>query len=233
MARGEAERVRLPQGATRLIKEVVLAALIGMVAIGNGGLNDVRETTLQAGATRLVRPAGENVSTVRPLRGVQLDDTARTWAHSYSIRPGRVEAVAGRAVASRTADGLEYAAAARGRPGSVVEPWRAIICAEGTPWPCFRQGYRDFGGNPEWEDRFVDVIDTCESRDYGWADTYELYISRAQFHPDSWATAVSATKLNDPADPYHVGGNVAVWSNATDPGGSGGWPGCWGEGVVP
>ena len=104
----------------------------------------------------------------------------------------------------------------------------AIICAD--PWACFRQGYRDFDGNPEWEDRFVDVIDTCESRDNEWDDTYPLYISRAQFHPDSWERVVDATGLSNSASPYHVGGNIAWWSNTIDPSGSAGWGGLNGEG---
>ena len=52
------------------------------------------------------------------------------------MRPGRVEEVADSEVATRTANGLGYAAAQGGRLGGVVESWRAIICAEGTPWPC-------------------------------------------------------------------------------------------------
>ncbi|KKK80217.1 hypothetical protein LCGC14_2825680, partial [marine sediment metagenome] len=80
-----------------------------------------------------------------------------------------------------------------GRDGSFRVGAPAIICAD--PWDCFRQGYRDFGGNPEWEDRFVDVIESCESEGHSWADTYPLYISRAQFHPESWRRAVGATQL--------------------------------------
>lgn len=101
----------------------------------------------------------------------------------------------------------------------------------------FRQGYRDFGGNPAWEEHFVtDVILGCENSTYGWVWHPEAshYITVAQFHPASWATAARATELDDPNDPYHVGAAVAWWSNAIEhPGGTGGWPTCWWEGVVP
>ncbi len=126
--------------------------------------------------------------------------------------------------------GAEVLVEDRRAPGtrSVLAQVELGPVARAEDWRLFRQGYRDFGGNPEWEDRFVDVIDTCESEGHGWADTYPLYISRAQFHPGSWATAVGVTKLTDPSDPYHVGAAVAAWSELiSHPGGTGGWAAFW------
>lgn len=101
----------------------------------------------------------------------------------------------------------------------------------------FRAGYRDFGGNPAWERHFLDdVILGCENRAYGWVWHPEAsnYVSVAQFTVGSWTTASTATGLNNPYDLYHVGANVAWWSNAIEhPGGTGGWPECWQEGIVP
>lgn len=94
-------------------------------------------------------------------------------------------------------------------------------------WAAFVRGYRDYGGNPEWEDHFTYVVLPCESSYWGgWYPNG--YISRAQFDPGSWATASRATGRGNPKDPYDIGANVAWWSNAIEhPGGSGGWPTCW------
>lgn len=164
------------------------------------------------------------------LQEAQIDDAAATsWAGR--VAPRSRWSGAGVAAVEGATGGLEGEARASRREASADRGTvDAIICA---PWDCFRQGYQDFGGNPEWEDRFVDVIDTCESRNHKWDDTYPLYASRAQFHPDSWRRVVDATGLSDPASPYHVGGNVAWWSNAIDPGGTGGWPVCWWRGIAP
>jgi len=99
----------------------------------------------------------------------------------------------------------------------------------------FLQGYRDFGGRPEWERHFVDdVIPNCENYgrpDSGWYWDWsmgDVHLSAAQFHPNSWGRAAQLTGLSDPTNLYHVGANVAAWSNAiSHPGGTGGWPYCW------
>jgi len=101
-------------------------------------------------------------------------------------------------------------------------------------WDAFRQGYRDFGGREGWLEHFVqDVFSSCESTVWGgWYSNG--YVSRAQFHPDSWATTVRNTGLVEPTDPYVVGGNVAWWSNAIrHPGSTAGWPTCWWWGNIP
>ncbi len=208
-----------------------------LLVIGIGGTDGRTPDLALRASPRLAEESGDILLLLRrgvaarppeQVPGSQLD-AAVTWAASR-MRPGRVEAVGGVwrivPVASSFGD-----SAPRGRQSNVSQVWQreaasAIICAD--EWACFRQGYRDFGGNPEWEDRFVDVIETCESEGYGWADVYPLYLSRAQFDPDSWRRAAGMSGLYDPADPYTVGANVAVWSNAiAHPGGSGGWGGCW------
>ena len=215
-------------GATVSLRALVLAALSLLVlgGIQDGlGLDSVPDDTWRSG--------GDGAGVAAEQKAVALD-AALDWVSSTAVgrRPAcsgtcSVEAgVAGDDMRERSDAGV----AVWGLRRSVVHTaTQAIICS----WACFRQGYRDFGGNPEWEDRFVDVIDTCESPGHEWNDVYPLYVSRAQFDPRSWATAADATTLADPANPYHVGANVAVWSRLIEhPGGSGGWPGCW-QGVGP
>jgi hypothetical protein len=110
--------------------------------------------------------------------------------------------------------------------------------SQSAPEAAFRAGYRDYGGNPAWEEHLVtDVILECENRGRGWFWDWTLgdfYWSVAQFHPDSWARAAALSGLGDPTNPYHVGANVAWWSNAIEhPGGTGGWATCWWQGDVP
>jgi len=92
----------------------------------------------------------------------------------------------------------------------------------------FVAGYRDGGGNPAWEEHFLNVVIPCESR-WSWTPSEEAkHLSVAQFHPDSWRRAAAHTGLADPAKLYDVGANVAWWSShITSPGGTGGWPACW------
>ena len=100
-------------------------------------------------------------------------------------------------------------------------------------WLRFLSGYRDWGGREEWLRHFVEDVLPCESGEWG-AWYANGYVSRAQFDPGSWATAIQHTGLDDPADPYHVGAAVAWWgNNIAHPGGSGGWPTCWWRGEVP
>ena len=109
-----------------------------------------------------------------------------------------------------------------------------------TPAPlegdaAFSAGYLDHGGNPAWLAHFLYDVAPCEGGPaWGIGDYGNGYVSRLQFHPQSWATAVAHTGLSNPVDPYHVGANVAWWSNASDsPEGTGGWPHCWWVGDVP
>jgi hypothetical protein len=120
------------------------------------------------------------------------------------------------------------------------EEWRSLL---GADWQQFAEGYLDYDGNPAWLRHFIEDVLPCESSE--WDGYYANgYVSRAQFHVDSWRRAVGNTKLNDPRNPYHVGANVAWWANAIEhPGGSGGWGGlqdedgnylgCWYRGVMP
>jgi len=110
-------------------------------------------------------------------------------------------------------------------PNFSKSPVEALI--RSYDWDAFRQGYGDFGGREDWLEHFVQDVLPCESTIWGgWYANG--YVSRAQFHPDSWTTAVRNTGLVEPTDPYVVGGNVAWWSNAIDhPGSTAGWPTCW------
>ena len=101
------------------------------------------------------------------------------------------------------------------------------------PWAAFADGYRAWGGREEWLEHFVNDVLPCESSEWGgWYDNG--YVSRAQFAPGSWATAVGHTGLSDPTDPYAVGAAVAWWSAAIEhPGSTSGWATCWWRGVVP
>lgn len=93
----------------------------------------------------------------------------------------------------------------------------------------FRAGFLDAGGDPAVLDHVVwDVITDCE-----WLDGFAApwvpgngYLSRAQFHPDTWGRAGGG----DPWDDYQVGGNVARWIARVDEGTSAGWPVCWHRG---
>jgi hypothetical protein len=99
----------------------------------------------------------------------------------------------------------------------------------------FAQGYLDHGGDPALLDHLLVNVLPCEGgptfrNDYG-----NGYISRAQFHPGSWATAARYTGLSDGANPYHVGANVAVWirliGGGSAAGTTSGWPVCWWRGL--
>ena len=194
---------------------LLLVVLAGLIA--NGG-NDGRDEWADTVSTlqQEDRPKDIGDASSRSTVGGQVTDAPLTRGLLW------LEAVAEQA---RVAE-----ASVTTRGASV---WRAddrdLLASERE----FLAGYRDHNGRPEWERHFVDDVLPCESTYWGgWYDNG--YVSRAQFHRSSWATASANTGLVDPSDPYHVGGNVAWWSNAVDhPGGSGGWPSCWYEGVVP
>jgi hypothetical protein len=119
---------------------------------------------------------------------------------------------------------------------SIASPFVQEEAENDLAWESFRQGYGDRGGVAAWEDHFVDDVLPCEAG--RWTGYYgppvSRYISRAQFHPGSWATTTSATGLSDPDNPYHVGANVAWWSrNISHPGSLGGWAECWKRGTIP
>lgn len=94
----------------------------------------------------------------------------------------------------------------------------------------FIAGYRDYGGNEAWLEHFIYDVMPCEGGEQ-WHQFGDYsssgYISPAQFHPGSWASAAAATGHADSHSGYDVGANVAWWSNnVSDPWGSGGWPVC-------
>lgn len=89
-------------------------------------------------------------------------------------------------------------------------------------------GYRTFGGPPEWEDDFWERVIRCES-------TWQIepgnpsYIGPMQWDPGSWATASGYTGLTDRYSWYAHGAATAVWVThfGVDPSGTGGWYHTW------
>ena len=149
-------------------------------------------------------------------------DADRSLPALWGLRPLRAEA--GLDDVPLGLDTLAYEAVA-------PEPVPDLSGLQSDPERDFRQGYRDHGGNPAWEDHVIyDVILGCEHKSgWEWLGGNE-YLSIAQFHPDTWARVASATGLDDPTNLYHVGANVAYWSNRVDPGSTAGWPVCWWKG---
>lgn len=106
-----------------------------------------------------------------------------------------------------------------------------LVVAQGCTVQEFIRGYRDAMGPPEHEYHVVHDVIPCEygggNFQWGWRPydhANPLYVSRAQFSPDSWERAGGG----DPYDDYTVGRNVANWLNRiSEPGGTGGWPVCW------
>jgi len=88
----------------------------------------------------------------------------------------------------------------------------------------FLAGFRSAAGPADFEAHIVEDVIPCE---WGWQPWQpgNGYLSRAQFDPQSWESAGGG----DPTDDYQVGANVARWMRMVDPGGSGGWPNCWGR----
>lgn len=97
----------------------------------------------------------------------------------------------------------------------------------------FRAGFLEAGGDPAVLEHVIGIVIVCE---YGRGDferawrPYDhanpLYMSRAQFHPDSWARAGGG----DPADDHQVGANVARWLSMIGieaAGTTSGWVVCW------
>lgn len=124
-------------------------------------------------------------------------------------------------------------------PSSI--PWTAISLrseADGlsaiaalAPRDLFMAGYLEFDGPARWADRFAHNVLSCEANDWGtWYSNG--FVTRAQFTHRSWSIASSRTGLTDPANPYHVGAAVAVWTNlilaeGSHPGSDAGWPVCF------
>jgi hypothetical protein len=99
-------------------------------------------------------------------------------------------------------------------------------------WAQFREGYRDAGGNPEWEEILVCVV----SKEAGsWIGHYNDngYWTRAQFsHGDTWPKVqrflISIGVTPNPDSPYIVGLGVAWWANQiSHPSHNSGWKGTW------
>lgn len=110
-----------------------------------------------------------------------------------------------------------------------------------TPAPesehaAFARGYRDAGGPEALLAHVLADVLPCESSgaDYiDWTPRANGYISAAQFHPGSWASARRVGDA-DPADPYEVGYAVGRWLGLIGPESAGtraGWLVCWWRGV--
>jgi hypothetical protein len=100
----------------------------------------------------------------------------------------------------------------------------------------FLAGYRDAGGPERYAQHLLRDVAPCEGGGE-WRDDYgNGYVSRLQFHRDTWRRAEQlAGRDLDGGNAYDVGVAAAVWINALEasgssPGGTGGWPVCWWKG---
>ncbi len=190
---------RSQAGAARILSRWLLTALVLTVGIG-GGLDEHNignEDDLAGGVV---------VHEYQLAPGGELDAAPSWWTASRAI-PGRVEeGLADTNVrvprkARQQSDGDDGAVLA---PSASI---RAIVCAEGTPWPC------------DWA---VAVVD-CESsgRMDAWA-TEVIRGIRYWFH--GWFQIVSTSPDPGPlADPVY-NTERAAWKYRN--GGVGHWPGC-------
>lgn len=113
-----------------------------------------------------------------------------------------------------------------------AEPNQHIGTDEEDPWWQFREGYRDAGGNPAWEEILVCVV----SKEGGyWIGFYggNGYWTRAQFSDgDTWPKVqrflISIGVTPNPDSPYVVGLGVGWWANQiSHPSHSSGWQNTW------
>ena len=96
----------------------------------------------------------------------------------------------------------------------------------GSPVDAFIAGYRDGGGDPRYEEHWINDVIPCESE---WdVDPPGYYLGLAQFAPGTWVWARCSIGA-EYTDPYQQGCAVARWM-AMIPGRWGtraGWPVCW------
>lgn len=116
-------------------------------------------------------------------------------------------------------------------PKPIPEPRSPAVYAAPSDFTDFIVGYRNFGGRPEWEERFVTTL-RCEGSRWDGYHGGNFYWTRAQFSLDTYAKVVAYfASLGiefDPDDPYLTGAAVAWWSKRiSHPGDRSGWPTCW------
>ena len=116
------------------------------------------------------------------------------------------------------------------RPDSGLSTTASDARAFDDGWQWFLAGYRDGGGRPELEARFVTTL-TCEGSQWPGYHGQNDYWSRAQFSLDTWAKVVRHFGVTDEAaaadDPYFVGQAVAWWASLTNPAEQ--WPYCYNQ----
>jgi hypothetical protein len=113
-----------------------------------------------------------------------------------------------------------------------VQPPENIGTSSIDAWDQFREGYRDAGGRPEWEDTLVCVV-TKEAGTWIGHHGGNGYWSRAQFsHGDTWPKVqkflISIGVTPNPDEPYVVGLGVGWWANQiSHPRDTSGWRNTW------
>ncbi len=117
-------------------------------------------------------------------------------------------------------------------PRQEAEPQQHLGTDHEDPWSQFREGYRDAGGNPAWEETLVCVV----SKEGGFWIGYHGqngYWSRAQFSDgDTWPKVrrflISIGVTPNPDEPYVVGLGVGWWANQiSHPSHKSGWRETW------
>ena len=115
---------------------------------------------------------------------------------------------------------------------SEAEPRQHLGTDEEDAWAQFREGYRDAGGNPDWEEILVCVVSKEGSFWIGYYGT-NGYWTRAQFSDgDTWPKVrrflISIGIEPNPDSPYIVGLGVGWWANQiSHPSHTSGWRGTW------
>ena len=102
---------------------------------------------------------------------------------------------------------------------------RGIQIPTGSVVSLFLEGYRHGGGESQWEEHLMDVIQ-CES---SWRlDPPGIHLGLAQFTPRTWEKARCSIDA-DYRNPFDQGCAVARWMRKIKPhyGTKAGWPHCW------
>lgn len=115
---------------------------------------------------------------------------------------------------------------------SEAQPNQHLGTDSDDAWTQFREGYRDAGGNPAWEDMLVCVVSKEAGTWIGWYGQ-NGYWTRAQFSDgDTWPKVqrflISIGVTPNPDSPYIVGLGVGWWANQIkEPWTIYGWRGTW------
>ena len=105
-------------------------------------------------------------------------------------------------------------------------PVEELPATGAAPGAAFLEGYRDGGGDPAWEQHWIDDVIPCESE---WVlDPPGIHYGLAQFEEGTWGQARCSPEA-DYRDPFEQGCAVARWMSMIPGrwGTTAGWPHCW------